>query len=78
MLKNNFNLKAISKILGHAKEIVTADIYINNQDIIVDGVTELKDYLKDVLPEDVENYIKEEKMYDHSDFDVTEAFENLM
>lgn len=78
LLKNNFNLKAISKILGHAKEIVTADIYINNQDIIADGVTELKDYLKEVLPEDAENYIKEEKMYDHSDFDVTEAFKNLM
>lgn len=78
LLKNNFNLKAISKILGHAKEIVTADIYINNQDIIADGVTELKDYLKEVLPEDAENYIKEEKVYDHSDFDVTEAFKNSM
>ena len=45
LLKNDFNLKAISKALGHAKEIVTADNYINNQENIADGVGELKNYI---------------------------------
>ena len=35
LLKNEFNLKAISKILGHAKEIVTADNYIDMQGVPV-------------------------------------------
>ena len=78
LLKNNFNLKAISKILGHSKEIVTADNYINNQEIITDGVTELKDYLDDVLPKETDKFIKEGNILDLSDFDVRKAFENLM
>ena len=39
LLKNEFNLKAIPKMLGHAKEIVTADNYIDNHEIIADGVS---------------------------------------
>lgn len=74
LLKNDFNLKAISKTLGHAKEIVTADNYINNQEIIADGVGELKNYMSDVLPEETDGYQKENKLYDHSDFDVEKAF----
>lgn len=31
LMKNDFNLKANSKILGHAKEIVTADIYVDKR-----------------------------------------------
>ena len=27
LLKNDFNLKVIAKLLGHAKEIISADVY---------------------------------------------------
>ena len=74
LLKNDFNLKVISKILGHAKEIVTADNYINNQEIIADGVGELKNYISDVLPEETSACQKENKVYDHNDFKVEKVF----
>ena len=74
LLKNDFNLKVISKTLGHAKEIVTADNYINNQEIIADGVGELKNYISDVLPEETCGSQKESKVYDHSDFKVEKVF----
>ena len=74
LLKNDFNLKVISKTLGHAKEIVTADNYINNQEIIADGVGELKNYICDVLPEETSGCQKESKVYDHSDFKVEKVF----
>lgn len=75
LLKNNFNLKAISKVLGHAKEIVTADNYIDNQEIIADGVSELKEYMEDVIPQKPQNYNEEEKLFDCSDFEVPSVFE---
>ncbi|MDD6236140.1 MAG: site-specific integrase [Clostridiales bacterium] len=78
LLKNEFNLKAISKILGHAKEIVTEDIYINNQEIIADGIGELKDYMEEVIPEKSREFNEKEKVFDYSGLDVTSAFDNLI
>ena len=78
LLKNEFNLKAISKILGHAKEIVTSDNYIDNQEIITDGVTELLDYIEDVLPKNPEHYIEEENIFDCSDLDIPNVYEKIM
>ena len=69
---------AISKILGHSKEIVTADNYIDNQEIIADGVAELKDYIEDVLPQKPINYSEREKLFDCSDMDVDVVFKNLI
>ncbi len=76
-MKNDFNLKAISKILGHAKEIVTADIYVDNQEIIADGVGELKEYMDDVVPKKPVDFDDNERVFDYSDFDVTAAFDSL-
>ena len=78
LLKNDFNLKAISKILGHSKEIITADNYIDNQELIADGVKELQEYIQEVLPPKPQNYSEKEKLFDCSDFDVPEAFEGLI
>lgn len=78
LLKNDFNLKAISKMLGHSKEIVTADNYINNQEIIADGVVELVGYMEDVLPDTPVNYSENEKLYDYSGYDMSTIFENLI
>lgn len=51
LLKNDFNPKAVSKLMGHAKEIVTVDTYGDNRGIIADAVPELHEYMKDVMPE---------------------------
>jgi len=50
-LKNDFNPKAVSKLMGHAKEIITMDVYGDNQGIIADCVPEIADFMDDVLPE---------------------------
>lgn len=78
LLKNEFNLKAISKILGHAKEIVTADNYIDNQEIIADGVSELVDYMDEVLPKKPEHFIEEEKVFDCSNLDMPNVYDKIM
>ncbi len=36
LLKNDFNPKAVSKLMGHAKEIITIDVYGDKQEIIED------------------------------------------
>ena len=77
LMKNDFNLKATSKILGHAKEIVTADIYVDNQENIDDGVGELKEYMDEVVPQRPTDFNEKERVFDYSDFDVTAAFDDL-
>ena len=62
-------------MLGHAKEIVTADNYIDNQEIIADGVSELKEYMEDVIPQKPQNYNEKEKVFDCTDFEVPSVFE---
>lgn len=51
LLKNNFSPKAISKLLGHSKELITMDVYGDNVNIIAEEVPqELSSYMEDVLP----------------------------
>ena len=50
LLKNNFNPKAISILLGHATELITLDIYGDNQEIIADCVDEIQPFIDEVLP----------------------------
>ncbi len=52
LLKNDFSPKAVSVLMGHAKEIITVDVYGDNHGIIVDGVPELEAFIKEVLPEE--------------------------
>ncbi len=61
LLKEAFNPKAVSKLMGHAKEIITMDVYADNRGIIVDGVPEIEAYMKEVLPnmEEKESFKKE-------------------
>ena len=51
MLKNNFNPKAIAKLLGHTDEIISINVYGDNREIIADGVPEIEDFMKEVLPD---------------------------
>lgn len=61
LLKESFNPKAVSKLMGHAKELITMDVYADNRGIIADGVPEIEEYMKEVLPnpEETEIFKKE-------------------
>ncbi len=37
LLKEAFNPKAVWKLMGHAKELITMDVYADNKGIISDG-----------------------------------------
>ncbi len=52
LIKNNFNLKAISKIMGHSSEIISVDVYGENAEIIEDCLNELEPFIKLVEPTD--------------------------
>lgn len=54
LLKNNFSPKAVSILMGHAKEIVTVDVYGDNKGILIDGVPEMDEYIRKLLPERME------------------------
>ena len=55
MLKEKFNPKAVSKLMGHAKELITMDVYADNREIIADGVPEIEEYMNMVFPDMEEN-----------------------
>ena len=55
LLKNDFNPKAVSKLMGHAKEIITIDVYGDTSEIIEDCLEELEPFIEEVLPEEEED-----------------------
>lgn len=56
LLKNDFNPKAVSKMMGHAKEIITIDVYGDNQEIIEDCLEVLEPFIDEVMPEEKEEF----------------------
>lgn len=52
LLKNNFNPKAVSKLMGHAKELITMDVYGDKKGIIADCVDELQPFIDEVMPKE--------------------------
>lgn len=48
--KGDFNPKAVSKLMGHAKELITVDVYGDDQNIIPEEMLELVSYMNDVMP----------------------------
>ncbi|MEY8390614.1 hypothetical protein AALA98_04440 [Lachnospiraceae bacterium 45-W7] len=66
LLKNNFIPKAVSQLMGHAKEIITIDVYGDNaetlkdtsmpfgnsKEIIADCLDDLQPFIDDVVPKD--------------------------
>lgn len=55
LLKQDFNPKAVSKLMGHAKELITMDVYGDNANIIPEEIPELLSYMKEVMPEKAGN-----------------------
>lgn len=56
LLKNDFNPKAVSKLMGHAKEIITIDVYGDKQEIIEDCLKALEPFIDEVIPEEEEEF----------------------
>lgn len=54
LAKANFNLKAISELLGHASEIITYNVYIDKGEIIYDCLDTLDNFINDVVDEEYE------------------------
>lgn len=52
LLKNDFNPKAVSRLLGHAHEILTIDVYGDNPGIISDCIPEIADFIDEVVPDE--------------------------
>jgi len=73
LLKNNFNSKAISKLMGHATDIITIDVYGDNDEIIADCVDELDSFIESVRPENNESEIQ---IGDESDISIDENILN--
>lgn len=61
LLKNNFSSKAVSKLMGHATDIITVDVYGDNEEIISDCSDELNSFIEEVRPNN------DEKNADNSD-----------
>lgn len=62
LLKNDFSPKAVSKLMGHSKEIISVDVYGDNANIIPDEIPELVEFMDEVLPKETEG--KDDKLLD--------------
>lgn len=52
LLKNNFSPKAVAKLMGDARELITMDVYGDNGNIIAEEIPpELLSYIEEVLAE---------------------------
>ena len=50
--RHNFSPKAVSKLMGHARELITMDVYGDNGNIIAEEIPpELLSYIEEVLAE---------------------------
>ena len=59
LLKNDFNAKAVSRLMGHAKEIITVDVYGDKRELIGDCLDVLEPFIMDVIPKEPENNVCE-------------------
>ena len=63
LLKNDFNPKAVSKLMGHAKGIITMDVYGDNRGIIADCADKIQPFINEVLPtEDLDSELRTENI----------------
>ena len=58
LLKNKFNPKVISNLMGHSKEIITVDVYGDNKQIAADTTEEILEFLEEDIF-DYNNDVKE-------------------
>ena len=83
LLKNNFNPKAVSQLMGHAKEIITIDVYGDTAEILKDtsmpfGETNeiIEDCLDDLQPF-IDEVIPKEESESGTDFSEDNYIEQI-
>ena len=62
LLKNSFNSKGVSHLLGYAKEIISVDVYGDTQEIIEDCLDVLEPFIEEVIPKE-----RKDQYYDYSE-----------
>lgn len=62
LLMNNYSLKTISCLLGHASTIVTYDVYFDKSKIVIDCTDELNNYINKVVRPDEINDLTGDKL----------------
>ena len=62
LLKNSFNSKGVSHLLGHAKEIISVDVYGDTQKIIEDCLDVLEPFIEEIIPKE-----RKDQYYDYSE-----------
>lgn len=50
LLKKDFSPEAVSRLMGHARELITIDVYGDNTNIIPEEIPELTSYMEEVMP----------------------------
>ncbi len=50
LLNNDFSPEAVSRLMGHAGELITIDVYGDNTNIIPEEMPELISYMEEVMP----------------------------
>ncbi len=73
LAKNDFSMKAIATLLGHATEIVTFANYTDKNEIICDCLDSLESFITDIIPD---NY--EENIVDCTDIETDVLMQNII
>ncbi len=60
LLNNDFSPEAVSRLMGHAGELITIDVYGDNANIIPEEIPELISYMDEVMPKRVVQRIDSE------------------
>lgn len=54
LLSNNYNMKAVSELLGHASSIITVKTYFDKEKVVINCNEELESYIERVKPKELE------------------------
>ncbi len=68
LLKAGFKPKAVSEMMGHAKEIITVDVYGDKDKLVDIDLYELESFINDVRPKLEECISTEEYVIDTSEY----------
>lgn len=52
LIKSNFDIKDVSQLLGHTEETITADIYLDKRQIVLDCLEDIEPFIEEIVPDD--------------------------
>ena len=70
LLKMNFSPKAVSNLMGHAKELITIDVYGDNAQLISDNTEALDKFINEIFSEESKEQYLEEMRESNLDFNI--------